>query len=610
MPRPMTVSVVRVVTLLALAAGVMTPATTFAYASGSSATKDCHEQMVWVALDNSTYPDGATPPPDEQATRLAEQIPVTVPARHQNLWAVSTVIGTRFPDFEGSEPSDFIALNGVHLDENDQRQHCLRAADQDDTAADPSAGSRAAVASCRQFILEQVDLALGAGDTVDVNATEEVDMWLAFVGEDRVTLQTYGFHLGQAMHALQDSFSHTVRTDDGRQVRHVLNYIEAASSEGLDIPVDGHEHMSALDDCELGTPLLDARVSQAMTASAELLRAAADGEGGREGRLARVRAVLDGWLTFAEGDPCVNDIDSCNPPELQQTEAGCAAGGRAGGGALALVMGVLGLIAFRRRAVGLAALFVFGGLLVGSVASAQTTDIDDDGLEESGPTDETPPTPDEMHAAEAEARREVANSGNEEVEEAAAEAEAEGAVVVGVDAEEDELAVVERREVEADDGGAAINNGVGISMGIFGSIDDAGFGANIGVRIPISPHFILGVDAEYDGWYSVEAGRFNVGALNGYVSGIIVWTTLDKVEIRSNIHAGVTVQLGDLYNNDQFSTGPMFGITPVAIAIRASRMIRVNIDPGGIFVEIPRISPGPPLLRRAHRLMVGITITP
>ena len=585
------------------------PSTSLAYATGSSATKDCHEQIVWVALDGSAYPDGATPPASEEAERLANQLPIEVPGRHQNLWAVSTVIGTRWPDFEGAQPSDFIALNGVHLDPNDQREHCLRGPGQDDTPGDPS-GSRAAVASCRAFILEQVDLALGDGDTIDVNATETQEMWLSFVGEDDVEVQTFGFHVGQALHAIQDSFSHTVRTDDGHGVRHVLNYIEVADGT-LDPAVDGHEHSSALDDCELGTPLLNDRVLQATQASTDLLAALADGEGGREGRLVRVRAMLDNWLAFAEGDPCVNDISSCDPPELRQTEAGgCAAGGPIGGGAFALLMGVIGLAVFRRRSPAVAALLVCGGLLSAPAASAQAGE-ERDGLEASeGETEVAPPDPEQMRHAQAQASAEAAASGNDTVDEAVAEAEAEGRVVVGVDTEEDEIAVIERREVEAEDGGAAVNNGVGIHAAIFGSIDDAGFGASLGVRIPLTPRFILGVDAEYDGWYSIESGAFNVGALNGYLTGIIVWATLDKVEIRTNIHAGVTVQLGELYNNDQFSVGPMFGITPVAIAVRVSRMIRLNIDPGGIFVEIPRISPGPPLLRRSHRLMIGITITP
>ena len=602
--------------LVALAL-LIAPSAVQAYATGSSATKDCHERITWSALDGSSWPDGATPPPDEQAERLAEQLAVTVPERHQNLWAVSTGIGTRWPDFQGSEPSDFVALNGVHQNPVGQREHCLRMAEHDDVPGGDPAGSRAALEDCRAFIMEQVTLALGPDETVDLNATETVEMWLAFVGKDEVDVQRFGFHMGQALHALQDSFSHTVRTEDGHRVRHVLNYIELAG-DGLNEDVDGHAHSSALDDCELGTPLLDARVSQAMAASTDLLNAVADGSNGRAGRIANVHAVLERWLSFAEDDPCVNDIDQCQPPELAQTQSGCSAGGRLSGGAIALILGVLGFLAFRRRAIGVAAALVFGGLMVASVASAQDVP----------PTSEEAQALEAERAAEAEARaqelqeaREQAEEearedalerqeNEEEVREQAQEIEAEGGVVVGVDEEGDELAVVQKRQIEAEDGGMAVNDGVGFQVSLFGSLDDAGIGASLGLRFPLTPHFILGVDTEYDAWLSVEAGRFETGAWNSYLTGIIVWATLDRVELRTNLHAGLTVQLSELYNSERFSMGPFFGITPVAVAVRVSRAVRVTIDPGGIFVEIPRVDPGPPLLRRAHRLMIGLQITP
>ena len=560
-----------------------------AYATGSSATKDCHERITFSALDSSDWPRGETAPPSESAQRLADQLAVAIPAEHQNWWAVSTVIGARWPDFEGAEPSDFVVLNRVHTDDSDQREHCLRGPSMDDTSLDP-AGSRAAVADCRAYIREQVELAIGSADMVDLEATEEVELWLAFVGEDEVRLQRFGFHMGQALHALQDSFSHTVRTDDGRQVRHVLNYVESVGDQ-LDEDVDGHEHRSVLDDCELGTPLLDARVSQATRASTELLQAVALADGGRRGRLERVDGVLDAWLSFAEGDECTLDIDSCEPPEFAQPTSGCAASGGLGGGALTLLLVILGGLAFRRSSIGLAAVLVLSGLTIATGASAQDESYPSgfDGARQ------------EQDASDA--------ATDDELAEEVRETEAEGATVADVGPRDDELAVVEPRRLEAD-GGMAINDGVGFSVSLFGSLDEAGFGGGLGLRLPLAENFILGIDAEYDAWFSIEAGRFETGAFNGYLSGIIVWATFHRVEVRSSLHAGVTVLLSELYNSDRGSVGPFLGVTPISVAIRVTRAVRVVLDPGGVFVEIPRVSPGPPLIRRAHRLMVGLHITP
>jgi len=588
----------RATVVAALCVPMVLPNAALGYASGSSVTKDCHEQITLFALDSSEWPRGTTPPESENAERLAGQLAVPIPSAHENLWSVSTVIGVRWPDFEGAEPSDFVALNRVHTDVADQREHCLRAPSMDDTPDDP-AGSREAVAACRAYIREQMEQAIGAEDRLDLEATETVELWLAFVGDDEVEVQRFGFHMGQALHALQDSFSHTVRTEDGRRIRHVLNYAESVGGT-LDEDVDGHEHRSALDDCELGTPLLDARVSQATQASTALLQAVASAEGGRRGRLERVDAVLDEWLTFAEDDECVLDIDACNPPELAQSASGCTAGGRAGGGALVLMLGVLGCLAFRRNSIGLAGLLAFASVLVASAASAQ------DGV----PGEEAMPPASEIPDEEREADATIDASGDEELAEEAQEQEQEGAVVVGADPSKDELSVVEERQVEADSGGMAINDGVGFQLSVFGSLDEAGFGGSLGLRFPIGEHFILGVDGEYDSWLSTEAGRLENGAFNGYLTGIIVWAIFDRVEIRSNIHAGVTVLLSDLYNADRGSVGPFFGVTPISAAVRVTRAVRVVLDPGGIFVEMPRIDPGPPLLRRSHRLMVGIHITP
>jgi len=258
------------------------------------------------------------------------------------------------------------------------------------------------------------------------------------------------------------------------------------------------------------------------------------------------------------------------------------------------------LVLGRRR--GAAASALAAVLLLGaSSASAQSdaevgAEVDADmGID--ADTDENVDEATEMTPEQAEA----------EIEEETASSAVE---VVGPGEEPGEFTVVERRQVEANDGGFAVNDGLGVQISIFGSLDEGGIGGVLGLRYPLGEHFILGLDGEYDAWISAEAGRLEVGALNTYLTGIVVWKTLGRVQIRTNIHAGITVQLSELYNSDRFSVGPMFGITPVAFAVAVTRAVSVTVDPGGIFVEVPRVSPGPPLLRRAHRLMVGVQITP
>src|SRR5690606_7511519 len=113
---------------------------------------------------------------------------------------------------------------------------------------------------------------------------------LVFRGRVELSLPAYAFHLGRALHALQDSYTHSFRHPETSAVRHVLNWVEGNGALAHDLERDGHPHLGALDEC---AERPDPREARAIAASAELMAALADPSGGRAGRLARATAVLD-----------------------------------------------------------------------------------------------------------------------------------------------------------------------------------------------------------------------------------------------------------------------------------------------------------------------------
>jgi uncharacterized protein (TIGR03382 family) len=262
---------------------------------------------------------------------LADNLPVSVDGATSDPWTMALVIGVRFNDLKGFESLDLPALAEVHHRQDGQNEHCLRRDSDDGPEGDVSA-----VAACRGFIASEIDRAL----ETDLTATEPVLVALAYEPSAEVGINSYAFHAGRALHALQDSFTHSFRSPDGMRIRHVLNFVDPSEESDYSRGRDGFEHLSALDECR-GSASADRRKTLATQASAELLAAIADTTGGVDGRRARALAVIDRWVVLEPG--CTIENDWCEAPE--RLEAGCSA---TPAGSLSPMLLVL-VLAIRRR---------------------------------------------------------------------------------------------------------------------------------------------------------------------------------------------------------------------------------------------------------------------
>jgi hypothetical protein len=287
----------------------LAPTHGFGFTVETFASEGCHESITREALAMAGWPRGeSAPPPSEEDIAL---IGAVLFGGAEDRWELALLAGVRDNDFGAAGMGDLAELAAIHNGDANQALHCLRA-----PAEDGPTGDAQALEQCRTFILSELEKAQAAEQEIDLSATENVTMALAFQTA-QVTLSRYAFHMGRALHALQDGFSHSFRSDDGYRVVTVFNYVDPALSGDYDPARDGPPHRSELDHC-LDEMSLH-RVSGATTASAALLDAMG-GPGSPESRLVEARRVLDTWLSYESG--CDAQNDWCG--HVSPTASGCA----------------------------------------------------------------------------------------------------------------------------------------------------------------------------------------------------------------------------------------------------------------------------------------------
>jgi hypothetical protein len=306
-----------------------------AFTFDSPVSDGCHEEITVAAIRETGWPDGAVAPPLSRSDAiLAENLPVAVDGAKDDPWLVALVIGVRFNDLDGFEALDLPALAEVHHRHDGQREHCLRTELDDGAEGDVSA-----LDACRAFIASEIDRAI----ETEPGATTPVRVALAFEPTSDVEIDGYAFHAGRALHALQDSFTHSFRSPDGARIRHVLNFVDPSEASDYEVARDGFRHLSALDECH-GEAAAERRAALATEASVDLLSSIADTTGGADGRRARAMQAIDAWLTLEPG--CTVENDWCDAPE--RFEGGCSVAEPSG---VAISIGFLSfaLLVVRRR---------------------------------------------------------------------------------------------------------------------------------------------------------------------------------------------------------------------------------------------------------------------
>jgi hypothetical protein len=273
----------------------------YAYTVQTGFSDACHEQITLEAY--STFlvdlPASVIPePPGDIGAQLAQSIRrqfnlTTLDDRQQALF-LNLVIGVRAPDTEGHSLLELDNTRLIHVSRDNQYPHALRG-----PGDDGPEGDRAAVAATRQEIVKQVQLAIAALSKPSAEQFLEAKIYVEFYGFVTVKAWAPAFYIGRALHALQDSFSHTLRSPDFRRIRHVLNYADALGG-GFDEARDGLRHSGAMDECGRSTSPI---VRAAVEATVDVLLGAVTSE-------VRLNESLDRWLSYEAG--CSVENDYCN----------------------------------------------------------------------------------------------------------------------------------------------------------------------------------------------------------------------------------------------------------------------------------------------------------
>jgi hypothetical protein len=506
---------------------------------------------------------------DEQA--LINDLQFTPDADMIDLGGATLLIGVRDNDLKGRSSADTTYLGAVHGDPNNQDEHCLRSAGQDEPG-----GTESALIACRTYIRGRVAEALDGLDASglpDTTRRTTLPLYLALRGRVHASLPTYYLRMGQAIHALEDSFTHTYRTADGMKVTVALNWIDD-STRTLVESRDGPGHVSELDACDDADALRAGRRLLATEAAVALLRETLDTTMSKDQKMTATDAVLSRYLSTSPG--CTFDNGWCNAPERQyknasQTGLSCSSTGGAGllAGAVALL--ALILLPRRRRATAsaLAALLVAGGLLLpsgGARAQAAASPKADDGATPAEIAKTAPGAPNGPPVA---VTVPVVQPGPRDP--------AEGAW--------------------------------GAELSVSGSVNKPALGVQLGVRRRLSAHWTLGWDAEWNSWVTLY-GPTNIraGVANTYFTAILRFPlAYENFNLRTTANVGISYLLVDLYGAPKGSLGAYAALYPLGIEYKLSRTFLLIVNPLGIAVPVPVLT-GVPLSYPQYRVNIGIGI--
>ena len=570
-------------------AGVAFEGSASAYSLDSAVSAGCHERISMEALRRvrkqlATAPSIEPKVGDDIA--LISDVPFKVDDDMKDVASVAFLIGVRDNDLKGRGAAEIEQLAAVHGNPDNQREHCLRSAEDEEPG-----GTIHALETCQAFIRGKI---LEAIDALDGNGAPEakrlvnVDIVLSLRGAVTVGLPAYWVRMGQAVHTMQDSFTHTFRTPDRMRVRTVLNWLKYV--DGTDIESrDGPVHRNGLDQCDNLDELRTLNLEVATQASVELMRATLDPTLTREAKLAAVDATLAKYLTYEPG--CTEANGWCDAPERQyQVAAGCGCsvlGPRSGGliaaGACALGIGFLVARRRRRRIEGLAALPVaLACLCAPAIAHAQPTPTT---TTTTSPTTTPPPPP----------------SG-------AVTTDAQTGAAVATDANKPPPGVPTTTEAKAEKIEKEHRSFFGVYVAGSGSVTNPGVSGQLGVRFRLSELVTVGADGEVNGWYGIHTGRLRTGAFNAYGTGIFHYPLrFQQVNLRTTLNLGISTMLIDLYGAPRGTTGLFLGVVPLGLEWKVSKVLYVIFDVLGVALPIPQLT-GAPFAYPQYRTAVGIEL--
>lgn len=566
-----------------MVAGLAFSKTARAYTVETPITPGCHEMITADALRNVRQSlETAKPIPlsgDENA--LLADMPFSVPRDLCDLGGMTLLVGVRDNDLKGIPVTSLDELVQITAADDAQREHCLRT-----RAEHEPGGTKQAVEDCRNYILDTLVASLDgldANGNPDPNARQPVDLTLAVRGQTTVDLPIFYFRVGNALHAIEDSFSHDWRSQsDPHKIVVALDWTDYADNS-IDEPVTGPAHQSELDRCDDPDTLRADRRKLATEAATKALEVALDPTLSKDAKKAQFQQVLDEYVAFDATANCTSDNGWCNAPERQYANTSCACNAVGFGRTddvqmMAAAIFLASLLLVRRRRESLAAVAVaFTIFHSGTALAAGDTDA-------GAPPPATPggeAVPGVPPPVNPQPKPET-SSGKGPIKALAGESSSG------------------KRGVE-DRGGAIFAD-----IAIAASYDRSALMGRAGGRVALSRMWMVGLDAEWNPYLGIGQSNLRSGGLDVYASLIARFQlAYEPINLRSSVSLGGSMLLFDLVGAPAGSFGPYFGISPLGLEVKMGKGFYFTVDPDSIAIPVPHVT-GIPFVYYQYRFQIGL----
>jgi len=517
-----------------------------AFTVSSVITEGCHERISSDALREVRLElaTAAPLPTDANEQALVGDLQFSPSADMTDLGGVSLLLGVRDNDLKGRSSTDLTELALVQGDPNAQEEHCLRNLDDKEPG-----GTQSAWLSCRSFIHQRVVQALDGLDAAgapDPSQRMPLTVYLALRHGVNASLPIYYVRMGQALHAVQDSFTHSYRTPDAMRVTVLLDWIDASDGTLVESR-DGPPHSTQMDRCDDPDPLRTRRRQLATAASAALLRATLDPALRRDQKIARVEEALDRYLGYAPG--CTYQNHWCDAPEHALGNVSLFGCGSAGAG-WACAIGIAALLLRRRgRRAGRQTRASAAALLIALSLAAPALGAESD--EHGPPPPLTQP-------------------------------------------------VVEPGPSDP----TRITWGGSLAAG--GALDNGALAFALGARLRAAKSWSFGLDAEWNPWLAYNGTLVRGGVFNFYGTAMFrVPLAYERFNLRIAASLGLSRLLINLYGAPVGSTGVYFAFNPLALEWKISRLFYLVTTPLGFAMAAPQLR-GVPLVYSQYRTTVAL----
>lgn len=299
---------------------LIAPAPVFSWTEESACTDPCHEEFSSEAIRRAGY---IKEPPalSGKDRQLYDYVQFNPSPYAPNIYMLSLLIGCRWNDLRGKSSFEIWYLLEEMSDPEDAPEHCLRSPldNWEEGDADAVEKCRNAV---RHFAIKAWSFTSEPGGFPDPDIRVDVPVFLLYTGGTDVSLSGFYYYAGRAFHTIQDSFSHTYRTEDRKQIVEVVNGVEEMVGRDFDPLRDGPGHLRVMDDCRCDRPMIDETLEAIREASAEYLQVL---YGNPETRGADLEIFLNRWFTHVPGCTAANEY--CSSPEPRSySEAKCGGG--------------------------------------------------------------------------------------------------------------------------------------------------------------------------------------------------------------------------------------------------------------------------------------------